>query len=119
MNIAEVAHITSTVRPPQTPQPARTSQKKAFGSSARFDTGQMVEVLRREDCPIDVRLSIITTTVHTAHTPQSARTSQKHARGSSAYFVKLAVGWRSGGKVPDMHPISLVAGPLPQHKMIF
>ena len=63
MNIAEAANITSTVRPPQTSQPARTSQKKAVGSSARFDTGKMVELCRREECSIDVRLSIITTTV--------------------------------------------------------
>ena len=87
MNIAEAAHITSTVRPPRTPQSARTSQYHAFGTSASFDTGFTVEAQRREKYSIEVRLSNVTTAVRPAHTPQSARTSQKHAFGSSACFV--------------------------------
>ena len=86
VNMAEAAHITSTVRPPRSPQSARTSQKHVFATSACFDTGHMVEVRRREECSIDVRLNNTRTNVRLARTPQSARTSQKHARGSSACF---------------------------------
>ena len=108
VNIAEAAHITSTVRPPRTPQSARTSQYHAFGSSACFDTGLTVAAQRREEYSIDVRLSNVTTTVRPAHIPQSARTSQKHAFGSSACFGHGTAGWHSGGIVAVVHLISLV-----------
>ena len=37
-----LSNVTTTVRPAHTPQSARTSQKHARGSSARFDTGRWV-----------------------------------------------------------------------------
>ena len=107
MNIAEAANITSTVRPPQTSQPARTSQKKAVGSSARFDTGKMVELRRREECSIDVRLSIITTTV----LPSIRSHLTEACPWQLCLFRHGAVSWYSGGKVPNVHLIPFVAEP--------
>ena len=77
VNIAEVAHITSTVRPPRTLNPL--APHSSMPLAALLVSGFTVEAQRREEYSIVVRLSNVTTTVRPAHTPQSARTSQKHA----------------------------------------
>ena len=107
MNIAGTAHITSTVRPRYTPQSARTLQKHAFGSSDWLYTGHMVEVRRREECSIDVRLSNFTTTL-VPRTPLNLLAPHR-SMPVAALLVSRVVGWHSGGKVRDVHLISLVA----------
>ena len=108
MNIAEAAHITSTMRPPRTPQSARTSQYHAFGSSACFDTGFTVEAQRREEYSIDVRLCNVTTTVR-PRTPLKPLAPHRSMPSAALLVLSRGSRWKhSGGKVPDVHPISRV-----------
>ena len=110
VNIPEAALITSSVRPPQTPQPARTSPKHVWHlCSVQHGTngGSSSEGILLYRCTSKHH--------HDDRTPSAYPSILSHLTEACLWQLCLfrhgAVSWHGGGKVPNVHLIPFVAEP--------